>query len=77
MDPPSYREVERRYPHLKGRFAFITGDALGDETRTFLEGVAVPHLGKPFSADEVLRVLRQVLVQSGQMGSDRRSTVVR
>jgi two-component system NtrC family sensor kinase len=64
--PALYREVERRYPQLKARFAFITGDALGDETRTFLEGISVPHLGKPFSADDVLRVLRHVLVQSGQ-----------
>jgi len=68
LDGPSlYREVERRYPQLVSRFAFLTGDALGDETRAFLEAVRAPQLGKPFSAEEVVRVLRQVLARSGQL----------
>jgi two-component system NtrC family sensor kinase len=65
--PGLYREVERRYPQFVSRFAFLTGDALGDETRAFLEAVRVPHLGKPFSAEDVVRVLRHVLTRSGRI----------
>jgi CheY-like chemotaxis protein len=65
--PALYREVERRYPQLASRFAFLTGDALGDETRAFLEALHAPHLGKPFSAEDVIQVLRQVLTRSGQL----------
>ncbi len=59
--PGLYREVERRYPHLRCRFVFVTGDALGPETREFFARVDVPGLGKPFALDEVRRVVRQVL----------------
>ena len=62
--PALYREVERRYPHLVSRFVFLTGDALGDDTRAFLDAVRAPHLGKPFSMGEVVRVLRHVLTRS-------------
>jgi len=48
------------------RFAFLTGDALSDETRAFLEAARAPHLGKPFSAADVLHVLRDVLTRSGK-----------
>ena len=65
--PGLYREVERRYPQFVSRFAFLTGDALGEETRAFLEAVRVPHLGKPFSAEDVVRVLRHVLTRSGRI----------
>jgi CheY-like chemotaxis protein/anti-sigma regulatory factor (Ser/Thr protein kinase) len=64
--PALYREVERRYPHLISRFVFLTGDALGDDTRAFLDSVRAPRLGKPFSMDEVVRVLRHVLTRSGK-----------
>jgi CheY-like chemotaxis protein len=65
--PGLYREVERRYPQFVSRFAFLTGDALGDETRAFLEAVRAPHLGKPFSGEDVVRALHQVLTRSGQI----------
>ena len=42
--PGFYREVERRHPQLVSRFAFLTGDALSDETRAFLEAARAPHL---------------------------------
>ena len=64
--PGFYRAVERRYPQLVSRFAFLTGDALGDETRGFLEATHAPHLSKPFSAEDVVRVLRHVLTRSGK-----------
>src|SRR5206468_2509700 len=64
--PGFYREVERRHPQLVSRFAFLTGDALSDETRAFLEAARAPHLGKPFSAADVLHVLRDVLTRSGK-----------
>jgi two-component system NtrC family sensor kinase len=61
--PALYREVERRYPHLVSRFVFLIGDTLGD-TRAFLEAVRAPHLGKPVSVGEVVRVPRHVLTRS-------------
>jgi two-component system NtrC family sensor kinase len=64
--PGLYREVERRYPQLKSRFVFLTGDALGDDTRAFLEDVRAPCLGKPFTLEEVALALRNLLARSGQ-----------
>jgi CheY-like chemotaxis protein len=54
LDGPALcREATRLYPRLEGRFLFLTGDALSESTRRFLDDGRVPHLAKPFGADEL------------------------
>jgi two-component system NtrC family sensor kinase len=59
--PGFYREVERRYPHLVSRVIFLTGDVLSPEAQAFFAQVACPRLVKPFQAQEVRRLIQQVL----------------
>ena len=56
-----YRELERIDPNLTSRFVFMTGDSLSAETRQFIERVGALSLSKPFSPDEVRRVVRRAL----------------
>ena len=59
--PGFYREVQRRYPHLASRMIFFTGDAMTEDVRDFFADVGRPHLLKPFKAQEVRRLVQQVL----------------
>ena len=58
-----YGELAQRFPALRRRFVFLTGDVLSREKRTFLEGTGAPVLSKPCDLDEVRRVLNAVLLQ--------------
>jgi hypothetical protein len=48
-------------PALQRRFVFLTGDTLSPEAREFLEGTRVPSLTKPFTAEDVRRVVREAV----------------
>jgi signal transduction histidine kinase/CheY-like chemotaxis protein len=62
MDGPGfYRELARRHPHLVARLVFLTGDVLSPEAAAFFAQVDRPRLLKPFKAQEVRRVIQQVL----------------
>jgi signal transduction histidine kinase len=60
-----YAEVERRFPHLRRRIVFVTGDILNREKRAFLERTGAPHLLKPFDPPAVRRLVQRVLVDPG------------
>ena len=59
--PWLYREIERRDRNLLARFVFVTGDSLDPRTSAFLQETGAPTLVKPFTSDDVRRVLRRVL----------------
>ena len=60
MDGPRlHAEVRRRYPGLRSRFIFLTGDALGPAME-FVATIAAPTLSKPFNAIEVRRIVERV-----------------
>jgi nitrogen-specific signal transduction histidine kinase/CheY-like chemotaxis protein len=62
MDGPGfYRELERRSPHLLSRLIFLTGDVLSPEAQAFFEQVNRPRLVKPFHAQDVRRMIQQLL----------------
>jgi signal transduction histidine kinase len=61
-----YAEVERRFPRMRERIIFITGDVLAREKREFLERTGAPYLTKPCDLDEVRRTVQRVLA-----GADR------
>lgn len=63
--PGLYQEVERRHPEILGRFIFLTGDTLGRETTGFLERTGAPSLSKPFSPEEVRRLIQRALRTQG------------
>ena len=54
--PGFYREVTRHHPGIKHRIVFITGDALGPQTRAFLEETGVRYLNKPVVVEEIRRL---------------------
>jgi signal transduction histidine kinase/CheY-like chemotaxis protein len=59
--PGFYRELEQRYPHLLSRLVFLTGDVLSPEAEAFFAQANCPRLIKPFRAQEVRRIIQQVL----------------
>jgi signal transduction histidine kinase len=59
--PGFYRELERRHPHLVSRVIFLTGDVLSPDAQAFFTQVNRPSVVKPFKAQEIRRIIRQVL----------------
>jgi PAS domain S-box-containing protein len=59
--PGLYRAAAQRFPGIEKRFVFVTGDTLEPATREFLDTCIAPHLAKPFTVDEALRVLSAAL----------------
>ena len=57
-----FREVMHRFPTLRQRVIFITGDVLDREKRQFLESTEAPCVTKPFDIREVCQLVRRVLV---------------
>jgi signal transduction histidine kinase len=60
-----YAEVERRFPQLRRRIVFVTGDILSREKRAFLERTGAPHLLKPFDLPEVRQLVHRMLIDPG------------
>lgn len=62
LDGPSlYRETARQHPHLVRRFIFTTGGVTNFETTEFLQETRSPILIKPFTFEDVRRVVRLAL----------------
>ena len=53
-----FREIERRYPDLLGRFVFITGTSEHTDYQGFIDDVKVPVLTKPFDMMNLVRIVR-------------------
>ena len=53
-----FREIERRYPDLLGRFVFITGTSEHTDYHGFIDDVKVPVLTKPFDMMNLVRVVK-------------------
>jgi CheY-like chemotaxis protein len=60
-----YAEVERRFPGLRRRIVFVTGDILSREKREFLERTGAPYLTKPFDLREVRQLVHRMLTETG------------
>jgi signal transduction histidine kinase/CheY-like chemotaxis protein len=59
-----FREIERRFPALRRRIIFVTGDVLDAEKRRGLELTGAPFLTKPFDLTEVRNVVRRQLTNA-------------
>jgi signal transduction histidine kinase len=64
-----YAEIERRFPGLRGRIVFVTGDILSREKREFLQRSRAPHLLKPFDLREMRQLVHRMLAGAGAGGA--------
>jgi len=55
-----YQEIEKRWPHLRSRVVFVTGDTLASSLREFVTATGRPVLEKPFLPSEVRRVVADI-----------------
>jgi len=53
-------EIQRSHPGLERKMIFMTGGAFTQRARDFLDGVANPHLVKPFDLQGVLGALERL-----------------
>ena len=56
-----YDEIQRRYPALRGRTIFVTGDVLDQDNQDYLASTGAPVIAKPFSLAEVRATIRRRL----------------
>jgi two-component system NtrC family sensor kinase len=56
-----YAELRDRFPALRERVIFLSGDMLSREKREFLEGTGRPFLAKPCDLGELRRLVHRVL----------------
>ena len=58
--PALYEHIRQQEPFLSQRFIFVTGDTVSTETQRFLQEVGLPYLSKPFTINDLRRVMLQV-----------------
>jgi DNA-binding response OmpR family regulator len=61
-----YRWIADKHPQLVRGVVFTTGDAINPDTRAFLDRAARPFLPKPFTLDELKKVVRDTLSKAGE-----------
>jgi DNA-binding NtrC family response regulator len=54
-----FEQVEKERPSLRGRFVFMTGGAVTERARKFLEQIPSQRLDKPFRLEQVEALLRR------------------
>ncbi len=59
-----YKAASQKHPALTNRIIFLTGDVVNDETRSFLDSIKAPYLGKPFHLDKVEETVTTLLKRS-------------
>jgi CheY-like chemotaxis protein len=57
-----YQATRLRHPRIAARFVFVTGGALVEKNRAFLESIPNPVLPKPFELDAVREIVRRMLL---------------
>ena len=55
-----FMQVKELFPEMATRTVFVTGWADDPDTREFLEKTGQPFLGKPFAADELVKIVRRL-----------------
>jgi CheY-like chemotaxis protein len=62
MDGPTfYRKVQVEHPELASRIVFVTANAARDEYGTFMRGLDVPVLPKPFPKEDLDEILARMM----------------
>jgi CheY-like chemotaxis protein len=60
-----YRVVKKKRPSLIDRIIFLTGDTMGQATKTFVDSVTNPLIEKPFQLSELKEEIVKVISQDG------------
>jgi two-component system NtrC family sensor kinase len=58
-----YQEIARRWPRQAERVVFITGDTLASALREFVSASGRPVIEKPFSPNDVRRVVAELAAE--------------
>ncbi|WP_262689451.1 ATP-binding protein [Kordiimonas aestuarii] len=58
-----FRKMEKSFPLMAKRVAFITGNNMSEHTRIFLEAADRPSLGKPFLPEDVVKLIEEMALQ--------------
>ncbi len=66
LGPELYEQVLVKFPQMKNRFVFVTGNVVDMDTRIFLEKSNLPWLPKPFLPTDIDRVIRQAITSKKQ-----------
>jgi CheY-like chemotaxis protein len=66
-----YQEIEKRWPGLRSRVVFVTGDTLASSLRDFVTQSGRPVLEKPFLPSEVRRVVADIAARAETAASSR------
>ena len=59
--PAFYNELENLNPVLAKKIAFITGDTLSKDVSEFLAKTSQPHLEKPITPNELLKLVSNII----------------
>jgi two-component system NtrC family sensor kinase len=60
-----YRVLSERFPHLRQRIVFVTGDTVSPASRRFLDETRAPWLSKPFKICEIEKIVMATLRDGG------------
>ena len=58
-----YRQIEHEWPHLAARVAFVSGSSPSDGFQAQYAGRPVPLITKPYTHEELLRVVEYVVAR--------------
>jgi len=61
-----YSAIKANNPALLEKLIFITGDTLSDDTRKFLKTIKGRYLKKPFSFDEIMKLIDSMTEETVQ-----------
>ena len=61
-----YQWLEEKHPQLVNRVIFTSGSVVSGDTQSFLEQTGRPYLPKPFTAAELMNIVRETLRQIGK-----------
>ena len=56
-----YQSTIRQHPYLAGRFIFVTGDIINEETKSFFQTTGLPYILKPFQLASVEAAVENAL----------------
>jgi two-component system NtrC family sensor kinase len=59
LGPELYEQAVEKFPHLRNRFIFITGNVVDMDTRIFLEKSGLAWLSKPFLPTDIEQLVAQ------------------
>ncbi len=62
--PALYRQANAKWPGIKDRFGFFTGDNLSSDARNFLGDQNILAIDKPFSAEDLIAFCEDLMARS-------------